>query len=1672
MELKENNHDGPDAKHLLLFTVKELNDGQTVEWTFQNGEFSFSNEVNNDGDYEFYTNQYIDYETEATHQYVLNSLIQNKYVTITIKTVNIDDESPTLTATMCTMDENTDYTVDSDTNTCTATLSDPDGWLGNTTFTIINSNPSATEELEQEDKIFEFYFNKSIADNVYDTTVFLITKKQLDYETKIFYSFAVQARDGAGHTTLPNENVTTIVDVNDLNDMPPEWTDYFSVAQITEKTSYPFSVTAVDGDRGINAEIKYFLIAYDEDICTDSCVNITTKDGKGIIAVNPIDRDAKDLTYYKFEIMAQEQDDPPYTANLSITFFLDDLDDNSPLFMKVLRSNDTDDDLVNEDPKIVEFTFYENFAGVIDGAIFIQDIDTGENAQFSVELLEDDERAHADVEYTDAFLIIPTAGYRSGNFTINVKNATYLDFENEPWQNFSFYIHSWDTKNTSNEDNLLVEIHLVDYNDELPIFPKSSYLTDVAENIKKGEKIIEVKATDRDAEDKILVHQLVGSDTIISGITIDSASGVISVSGENYVFDYDRINPVIFQVQAIDKVNHITTVSVTLNITDVNNKAPTYNVKDVISVEENQVIGIPLNATITASDVDTTRDLTAEINWNSSYAMKNSQKLINTTENFKAMKFLELSQEKTSEDTITITLLVSDNNKNLTAPDYETFDTLYLSIKITDQNTLVPEFEAMKSIEALIVVNIIDINDNAPIFTNNTLEKNRTVYEKSAVNTIVGTIEATDADVGDVVTYECTYLNKSLDWFECDSEGEITTTTAKINCDDGPIVTVSINCSATDGYWVTSQVFDIYILDTNDQHPVILVGNTEPSSDTVEVKEKSPKGTKVTVLGYRDHDRDIPFHTVQCKISQTEECYESFEIDEKNNIIVKIGGSDINRDEKKAKYTCTPTCYDNPNLEQSQGQNTNANTSFVIKLIDINDHCPELITRKLEVSEDSSKDEYLGDLEAEDIDEGKNADIKITVSTVTKLDGDEEIDFTDEELFGTEKNEDDYYKNATRKVWHLTAKKDLRDYYGEYSIQFYLTDLGEEPQTTEDPGNEEFKKKAKIPVTIQKFNYYSPVFVFPTKAETSFFLTYEQEPGKQLAMYFQNKTFENLEITDGTQKEPCLDKWEPEFEVSLVNMSVTTTNFFTTKSLDRCTAQLQVNDKYDKNYVADIGGAFKVHLSAKLADAAPKDGEAKYSESIDITINFVDINDDPIFNQSLGEWNFSLLEANSSQSMSLPDERKAFYAIEDGSNTLTKYYFLGSEDDDVLNTFKVDVNTGTVELKKELDYLVKTDYLFELLAGRNKSVPSDNSASKMSVKVSVIDINNHVPQWTELAFYGAITKNTQKGSTIVTINATDLDTIDQGNLVYSLNSSISAKGSANLNKTKKPFLLDSDSGVVTLNFKVEANMNGYFSFWVKVQDHEDDYGNGPFDNTTTVTISIVTSDNTVTFKFENTLDAIVDKKVAMLKIISQYLEWDCHEEDIDNDSNNGVTYDNVTAANIYCTDSNNTLVLSDKMKMKLNNIKTFQKLKQSLLEKGLLLQSFTSDSTPIDKLENTLKVTLIAVSVVLGAMCLILGITFFFKTKELNKRLHNLTKPKFGSDESQINRAGLNVPTSNLFATEGANPIFNSQYNRDPMKAETSSIHSGNSDLVGLEDSPEFDDMFGEVPRSDNVMYM
>lgn len=68
-------------------------------------------------------------------------------------------------------------------------------------------------------------------------------------------------------------------------------------------------------------------------------------------------------------------------------------------------------------------------------------------------------------------------------------------------------------------------------------------------------------------------HTLKGSSFATSVLRIESDTGKIYINADNEL-DYDKVNPIFVQVIATDKVGHVASASLTIDLLDVNNKAP------------------------------------------------------------------------------------------------------------------------------------------------------------------------------------------------------------------------------------------------------------------------------------------------------------------------------------------------------------------------------------------------------------------------------------------------------------------------------------------------------------------------------------------------------------------------------------------------------------------------------------------------------------------------------------------------------------------------------------------------------------------------------------------------------------------------------------------------------------------------------------------------------------------------------------------------------------------------------------------------------------------------------------------------------------------------------------------------------------------------------------------
>ncbi|KAG5882080.1 hypothetical protein JTB14_034864 [Gonioctena quinquepunctata] len=1167
---------------------------------------------------------------------------------------------------------------------------------------------------------------------------------------------------------------------------------------------------------------------------------------------------------------------------------------------------------------------------------------------------------------------------------------------------------------------MMVDIKLMDYNDEVPVFNQSDYDVTIEETADKDEFIIQVLATDRDAEDEILRHSLIGSTYTQRVLRIDSNTGKIYVNAKN-AFDYDTVNPVFVQVRATDKVEHIATVPLTINLRDVNNKAPTVDAGKLISVEENQLEGTVLNATITASDIDTTGNLTVEINWSESYAMKNSRRVDTTNETIRQqMEFLDVSQTGTGRE-IQMILTVNSATTKIAAPDFELFDSLFLSLIVTDLNTD-PKFLDKKNTTALILISIIDINDNTPYFPNNSNTENRTVEENADIGTSVGSIVAVDLDVTNTVTYNCTADDTKFDWIEVDKKyGTFSVKEgAVINADLPPTFYFNYSCTASDDDMThTSDVLPVgfYILDRNNRVPVIDI------KENVHIDEKPADKTKVVEIGVNDDDRDIPFHTARCGFpDQTTICAKKFYI-ENNAVFVNIG-NDLNRDEYETNFTCYIKCEDNQERWRAEGT-LSANATFTIILDDINDHTPALDIGDIMVYENVNKNDTISLIIGKDIDEGPNA----------------EIDFV-----------------------HLVAEEDLKGYYGTYIITINLSDRGSPPLTVNETRT----------LTVGKFNFYQPRIISP-KNGSSYTLFSDQQKNSSLAIFRSTEFLEDFVAYDNPDENVC-QKWDINFDVNQLSPAPDDTIFKIAKQ-SNCTSQLQINDKYNSDYVIDKK-VFELQIIARINNEndEPLPGEALYYASSNISITFVDNALQPYFEKTTLSLKFR--EANASQVSEL--ENKATYGIKN-TEDLNIFYFLITDNKTIESIFEVSKTTGAVSVVNKFYYDYDEEFKFQIKVS-NDTNPATNTRtnSSLDVTVEVIPINRRAPEFRFDTYFGAILPGFVLGTPIITVEATDPDIVDQDDLEFSIEGEIKATGSGLNNIPKPAFEMDSKTGRISLEFGVENTMTGYFTFEICVKDKVDAFGNGPFKTCTTATIFIITDDKTVDFRFYNNITMVQEHEKEMLVIMSNVLDLQAYRQSITNQTYDGDIY---TRARLYFFNNTNsfyadgryqdgssvTAVDSTVVMRLVSNYETFTKLQLELRnELQLYLVPFPATDTASS---SQLQAWLVGVSAVLAAVCLFLLIIFIFKIRQLNKRISNLTSKRFGSQDSGLNRLGISAPTTNKHAIEGSNPIFNVE---DAKKSkgdfDTHSIRSGDSDLIGVEDSPEFDYNFNQ--RDDKTTYL
>uniref|UniRef100_A0A8B9M8G4 Cadherin domain-containing protein n=1 Tax=Accipiter nisus TaxID=211598 RepID=A0A8B9M8G4_9AVES len=527
----------------------------------------------------------------------------------------------------------------------------------------------------------------------------LYIKSELDRELQERYVLLVVASDRAVEPLNATVNVTVILE--DVNDNRPLFNSTNYVFYFEEEQrggSYVGKINAVDKDFGPNGEVRYSF----EHMQPDFELNTVTGE---IRSTHQFDREAlmrqRGAAVFSLTVIATDQGLPkPLKDQATVQIYMKDINDNAPKFLKDLYQ-----------ATISELA--ANLTQVL--RVSASDVDEGVNGLIHYSVIKGNEEKQFAIDSS------------TGQVTLVGK------LDHEATASYSLVIQAVDAGAVSLSSTCMLSIDVLDENDNSPSFPKSTLLVDVLENMRVGELVSSVTATDSDSGDNADLHY---------SITGTNNHGTFSISpNTGSIFLAKKLD---FETQSLYKLNitakdqgrppRSSTMSVVIHVRDFNDNPPNFPPGDIFkSIVENVPVGSPV-ISVTAHDPD------ADINGQLTYAIIQQMPRGN---HFRI-------------DEVRGTIFT---NAEI---DREFANLFELTVKATDQAVPVESRRfALKNVTILVT----DQNDNVPVF----ISQNALAADPSVViGSILTTIIAADPDEGANGEVEYEIVNGDTETFIVD----------------------------------------------------------------------------------------------------------------------------------------------------------------------------------------------------------------------------------------------------------------------------------------------------------------------------------------------------------------------------------------------------------------------------------------------------------------------------------------------------------------------------------------------------------------------------------------------------------------------------------------------------------------------------------------------------------------------------------------------------------------------------------------------------------------------------------------------------------------------------------------------------------------------------------------
>ncbi|NXV10557.1 CAD23 protein, partial [Cettia cetti] len=662
------------------------------------------------------------------------------------------------------------------------------------------------------------------------TSGVVYVNRPLDRERVAEYRLTVTVKDNPENVRNARRDFDLLViSIADENDNRPLFTQSSYQAEVMENSPPGTPVTmlngpilALDADQGSNAVVTYELLKASPDLFvinnkTGGVAQLVSpwpratrsprglppgfSPSPGVVSVKPggvIDREALLDPHLEFTLLARDVGGLNSTASLAVTV-LDD-NDNRPVFQ----------------PASITARLLENSPpGFSVLQVTATDADSGLNQQL-------DYRIEGGGQ--DRFLIDATTG------VIRVANIT---IDREERDAYRLTVVAVDQGTPALSGTATVSILIDDINDCRPEFINPIQSVSIPESAPPGTVVAEVTAIDRDLHPR-LEYYLLGivarddTDALVpeqqGAFTVDFRTGAVKIKtplNRELVATYEVTISVHDNAsEVIDRSVSVPNAKLTVNVLDVNDNTPRFRPFGVTYFTERILEGATQGTTlISISAVDPDKGANGQITY----------------------ELLNLSPEGYA-------CLEDDSAGKVVANrtvDYEEVQWLNFTVRASDNGS------PRRSAEIPVYLQIVDINDNNPVFSQPSYQK--AVFEDVPLGTVILSVTATDADSG-----QFALIQYSLG----DGEGKF-----GINPNTGDIYILSaLDREKKDHYTLTAVARDnpgdvssnrrensvqvlITVLDVNDVRPQF-----SKSQFSTSVYENEPAGTSVITMSATDLD--------------------------------------------------------------------------------------------------------------------------------------------------------------------------------------------------------------------------------------------------------------------------------------------------------------------------------------------------------------------------------------------------------------------------------------------------------------------------------------------------------------------------------------------------------------------------------------------------------------------------------------------------------------------------------------------------------------------------------------------------------------------------------------------------------------------------------------------------